>query len=78
MSDLDDIKAYIRKAGPTEVSRQTSIGRRTLQYIVNGSGWPSTQTVEKILAVMPPEVVPLPRSAPIGSPTPTAHELGKA
>lgn len=49
MSDLDTARDYIRETGPTEVARQTGIERRTLQYLINGKGWPNYQTIAKVL-----------------------------
>jgi DNA-binding phage protein len=52
MTQIDEIKRYIRSTGVAEVSRATQISLRTLHYLIKGEFKPSYVTLQKLLKAM--------------------------
>jgi hypothetical protein len=50
-TDLERIRAHIRRLGPTEVASRTKLARRTLQYLLQGQS-PTYKTFSTLMQDM--------------------------
>jgi len=52
VSQLQQIKDFIREHGPTAIAKRTKLSRRTIQYIASGDSQPNYATFQKLLKAM--------------------------